>query len=132
MTKAILIDSKNKSITEVEKGEGIEDIYKHLGEGVRCFSVISLGGGVDMFIDDEGLLREAYIDENGEKHNMTGIQLDGYPQVIMGNGLIVGTDDMGETIDCPVSVRQVEAVVTLVELDDPNDRPQPFMEFVSF
>ena len=128
--KAILLDSKNKSITVVEKNEGIEDIYKHLG--CRCFDVINLGGGVDMFVDDESLLKEAYIDADGEKHNMTGIKLEGYPQVIMGNGLIMGHNEEGESIDSPVSVAQVEQVVTFVEYDNPKDRPQPHMEFIGF
>lgn len=131
MKTAILVDSKNKEIKRVEVGDGIEDIYKHLG--CDTFDIVNLGGGVDMFIDDEGLLKNAWVDqETGEKHNMTGIKLAGYPQVIMGNGLIMGHNEEGESIDSPVSVEQVEAVVTFVEYDNPNDRPEPFIEFVRF
>ena len=56
MTKAILIDSTNKTITEVEKGEGIEDIYKYLN--CSTFTVVGLDKNVDCFVDDEGLLKE--------------------------------------------------------------------------
>ena len=126
--KAILIDAVNKTVTEVEKGEGIQDIYKHL----KCdtFDVVGLGGGVDCFVDDEGLLKEGYVDEDGTKHNMHGFRLRGYDQVLMGNGLILGHNGEGETIDSPVTVKQVQEVVTFVEYDRPEDKPQPFMQVV--
>jgi len=131
MKKAIRIDSKNKTITEVEIGDGIQDIYKHVG--CDTFTVVNLGGGVDLYVDDEGLLKNAWVDKDtGEKHNMTGIQIQGYPQVLMGNGLVMGHNEEGESVDCPVSKEQVEAVVTLVEYDNPDDRPQPQMTFISF
>lgn len=132
MTKAILLDSMNKEISKVELEEGIENIYKFLGENVRCFDVVRLDEGVTMFVDDEALLKEAYIDDEGTKHNMTGIKIRNFPQVIIGNGLIVGDNKEGETVDCPVSKAQVETIISFVEYDNPNDRPQPFMNFVSF
>lgn len=132
MTKAILLDSMNKEIRKVELEEGIENIYKFLGENVRCFDVVQLDENVTMFVDDEALLKEAYIDDEGIKHNMTGIKIRNFPQVIIGNGLIVGDNKEGETIDCPINKAQVETIISFVEYDNPNDRPQPFMDFVSF
>lgn len=130
MRTAILLDSQKKTITEVEVGEGIDDIYKHL----KCstFDVVSIQEGVDMFVDDESLLKEAYIDENGNKHNMTGIKIHGYSQVIMGNGLLMGIDNKGESVNCPVPVSEVESKITFVEYDNPDDRPQPFMDAIFF
>ena len=128
MTRAILIDAKNKTVTVVEKGEGIQDIYKHLG--CDTFDLVRLGRGVDCYIDDEGLLKEAYIDEDGTKHNMNGFSFPGFAQPIMGNGLIMGSDEEGESIDSPVSVGQVKAVLTFVEYDRPEDRPEPHIEFI--
>ena len=130
MKKAILVDSATKTITEVEVGSGIQDIYKHLN--CDTFDIMRLGGGVDMYLDDEGLLKNSWIDKDGTKHNMVGIQLRGVGQVVMGNGLIMGHNEEGDSVDSPVSVAQVEAVVTFVEYDNPNDRPQPHMEFISF
>lgn len=133
MTKAILIDSKNKTITEVEKTEdGIKDIYEHLGDDVRMFTVVNITETACVFVDDEGLLKEPYIDKDGNKHFMDGFKINTYPQVIMGNGLILGFDEMGETIDCPLSLQEVENMVTMVEYDNPEDRPEPRIEVVPF
>jgi hypothetical protein len=135
MIKAILLHSKNKTITEVEiRGGDIQDIYRFLE--VDQFEAVGLGeiNGVfvSMYVDEEGLLKEAYIEEDGTKHNMFGMKLKGFPNVIMGNGLIMGTDEEGESVDSPLSVSQVESLVTFVEYDDPKDRPEPYIEFMSF
>jgi hypothetical protein len=130
MKRAILLDSKNKEFKEVEIGDGIDDIYTHLG--CRCFDVVNLGSGVDMYIDDEGLLKESYIDADGEKHNMTGIVLKGATQVFMGNGLIMGHNSEGESVDSPVSIEQIQAVASFIEYDNPEDRPQPNIQFMAW
>jgi hypothetical protein len=129
MKTALLIDSTAKTVTEVEVGEGIEDIYKHLG--CSCFDIVNLGGGVDCYVDDEGLLKNGYIDEDGTKHNMTGFVFDG-GNVLMGNGLIMGHNEEGESVDSPVQVADITAVMTFVEYDRPEDRPQPQMGFMAW
>ena len=129
MVRAILLDSINKEIREVNLGGELSDIYNLLGEGVRCFDSVNLGGNVCMYIDDEGLLKEAYVDEDGTKHNMNGIKIRGLDQIFMGNGLLVGTGSEGDTIDVPVVVSQVEDVVTFVEYDNPEDKPEAKMTF---
>ena len=129
MVKGILVNVENKTITEVEVGD-FQDIQSKIG--CRCFSVMNLGGGVDYFYDDEGLLKEAYVDDDGVKHNMVGVQLPNYPQVIMGNGLIMGHTEDGDSADCPVPLSAVESVITFVEYDNAEDRPQPQMGFISF
>jgi hypothetical protein len=129
MTKGIMLDAVAKTITEVEVGD-FRDIQSKVG--CDAFGIIDLGAGADYYYDDEGLLKNAYVDDDGVKHNMHGIQIKGYPQVIMGNALILGHDDMGESVDCPVPVAAVEGVVTFVEYDNPEDRPQPSMQFFAF
>jgi len=123
MKKAILINSQAKTVTVVEVGEGIDDIYKHLD--CRAFDVVNLGENVDCYVDDEGLLKEGYIDDDGKKHNMNGFSFGKNP-VIMGNGLILGlNNETGESIDAPVTVEQVEYLLTFKEFDKPEDRPEP-------
>jgi len=129
MTKAILINAKAQTVTQVEVGEGIQDIYKHLN--CHTFDVVNLGCSVGCYVDDEGLLKAAYIDDDGEKHNMNGFRFKGKDTPIMGNGLIMGTNNEGESVDSPVSVEQITNVLTFVEYDKPEDRPQPHMEFVA-
>jgi len=130
MTKAILIDVVAKTITEVEKGEGIQSIYDHL----KCdtFDVVGLGGGVDCYVDDEGLLKTPYIDDEGIKHNMNGFTFKGMGNVLMGNGLILGHNEEGESIDSPVNIEQVKEIVTFVEYDNPANRPEPQIGFIAW
>jgi len=130
MKKAILINSQEKTITEVEVGEGIQDFYKHLD--CRTFDVVSLEKNVSCYIDDEGLLKNAYIDEEGVKHNMHGLSF-AQGSVIMGNGLILGFNpETGDSTDSPLTIEQVEKLVTFVEYDNPEDRPQPFAQVTSW
>ena len=127
MTKAILINAKAKTVTQVEVGEGIQDIYKHLE--CHTFDVVNLGRGVGCYVDDESLLKTAYIDDDGVKHNMNGFSFAGMDTPLMGNGLIMGSNDEGESIDSPISVEQVARVLTFVEYDKPEERPEPQMSF---
>jgi hypothetical protein len=135
MVKAIKIDSKNKTITEVDD-VAFDTICSLLGEDVNYFTVVGVANNVDMFVDDGALLKDAYIDEdeNGNivKHNMYGMKIKGYDQVIMGNGLVMGVNECGDSIDCPILISDVEEMITFVELDDPKDVPQPQMFFISF
>jgi len=125
MKKAILINAKAKTVTVVEIGEGIDDIYKHLE--CRAFDIVGVEENVDCYVDDEGLLTTGYIDDDGEKHNMNGFKLPSCgDSVLMGNGLVLGCNpETGDSVDCPVTVEQVEKVVTFVEYDNPDNRPEP-------
>ena len=129
--KAVLIDAVNKAVKVVEIGEGIDDYYKYLN--CRTFDVVSCGGGVDLYIDDEGLIKNAWVDEDGTKHNLHGFKLPGMANVLMGNGIVMGHDpNTGESLPCPVPVEAVKAVVEFVEYDSPEDRPQPQMFVTSW
>jgi len=128
MAKAIFLDATNKTITEVETN-GYKDTQKLVGGYIE---LVRLGRGVDMYVDEEGLCKEAYIDSDGVKHNMFGVTFKGAPQVYMGNAVIVGSNDEGETTDCPVSKKDIAKVFTFVEFDNPQDRPEPQMGFISF
>lgn len=130
MKKAILINSKEKTITEVEVDEGIQDIYKHLE--CQTFDVVGLGDDADCYVDDEGLMKDAYVDSDGIKHNMHGFST-APNSVIIGNGLVLGVDhETGESIDSPLSIEQVKELVTFEEYDNPEDRPQPFVQVTSW
>ena len=130
MKKAILINVKEKTITEVEVGEGIQDIYKHLE--CQTFDVVGFGDDADCYVDDEGLMKNAFIDMDGIKHNMHGFS-PAPNSVIIGNGLVLGVDhETGESTNSPLTIEQVEKMVTFVEYDNPEDRPQPFVHVTSW
>jgi len=129
MVKAIQIDVQNKTINEVES-EGLQDIYKHLN--CQAFDVVNMSADVDCYIDDEGLLKSGYIDEDGVRHNLSGFKV-GDSNVLMGNGLLVGVPNMeGESTDCPITKEIVEQMITFVDFDREEDRPQPSIEFMSW
>jgi len=96
--KAILIDAVNKEVKEVQIGKGIEEMYKFLN--CECFTIASyLPKNDAIFVDDEGLM-------NGTDSFFT---YEGAHQPFAGNGLIMGSDDEGESTDCKVSLDEVKS-----------------------
>ena len=95
--KAILIDSINKEVKEVEIGKGIDEMYKFLN--CEIFTIASYLDKQDaIFVDDEGLM-------NGTDVFFT---YEGAHQPFAGNGLIMGCDDEGESVDCKISFAEVK------------------------
>jgi len=84
--KAYLIDTPNRSITEVEYSGD----YKHIYELIECstFDCVRFDKGDAVFVDDNGLI-------NGPVYNFFGFK--GYPNPLAGKGLILGSDEEGET-----------------------------------
>lgn len=95
--KAILIDSKNREVKQIEIGKGIDEMYKVLE--CECFTIATYLPNEDaIFVDDEGLM-------NGTDMFFT---YEGAHQPFAGNGLIMGCDDMGESEDCKVDLTEVK------------------------
>jgi hypothetical protein len=95
--KAILIDSINKEVKEVEIDKGIDNMYKLLN--CQIFTIATYLPKEDaIFVDDEGLL-------NGTDVFFT---YEGAHQPFAGNGLIMGCDDEGESTDCKISFAEVK------------------------
>jgi len=98
--KAILIDPAGETlVTEVEVGSDYREIYKQLG--CECFTTVRLGPRDTMYVDDEGLL-------NGSAQRIGGFQLKGYPQPIVGRGLILGYTPNGESASTSFTVETAE------------------------
>lgn len=95
--KAILINAKTKEVKEIEMGKDYKEIYTQL----EC-ELFTAGAYLDkedvMYVDDEGLI-------NGTDAFFT---LEGTHQPFAGNGLIMGTDDEGESTDCKLSFNEVK------------------------
>ena len=118
--RAVLIDVKNKTVTEVEADGSLENIYEHVKcETFECIDV----GDFTIFIDEEGRM-------NGTK---AGFSIQGWPEpVVLGNGLIVKHNEYGETVPADVSVDDVLQMVTFVDYDNVEDVPCPSPFIVSF
>jgi len=95
--KAILIDSINKEVKEVEIGKGIDQMYEFLN--CEIFTIASYLPKKDaIFVDDEGLM-------NGTDVFFT---YEGAHQPFAGNGLIMGCDNEGESVDCKIDLAEVK------------------------
>lgn len=93
--KAILIDPFNETVTEVEHNGDYKNIYKllsHPEHPVSLFTVVNIEHNDAIFLDDEGLLKDP-------KHFFVW---EGYEQPLAGKGLVLGTNDEGDSIS-PVS-----------------------------
>lgn len=103
MKKGILIDVKNKTITQVEvieneEGSQLPSIYGHLE--CSTFQIVNIDEKNDVYVDEEGLM--TMTAESG------AFQMVGYPEPIVGNGLIMGYDDeTGDSVDTTLSVEEV-------------------------
>lgn len=102
--KAILIDPKERSITEVEYHDGnLEEIVDLLDCRLIDFVQTYINGD-GLYIDDEGMLIE---DQYFFKH----INSD-YP--LAGKALVIGIGEQGETIAPLCSVEDLEDHITFL------------------
>lgn len=94
--KAFLIDPVARTIEEVEHDGSLDSIYRLIG--ADCFACASFDAdGNGAYVDDEGLL----------KPNQEFFLIDGYPQPLAGKGLVLGCDELGETIEPTLSLEDL-------------------------
>lgn len=93
--RAILIDPFNETITEVKMVDTkLQTIYALLG--CNIITITSLANGIDMVLDDEGLLKDS------EKQAYFKFGIGSQP--FAGKALIVATDDEGDFASLPEKV----------------------------
>jgi len=93
--RAILIDPFNETITEVKMVDTkIQTIYALLGCDV--ITITSLAEGIDMILDDEGLLK----DSDKQAYFKFGIG----SQPFAGKALVIATDEEGDFASLPEKV----------------------------
>lgn len=103
--KAILIDAQHGTVTEVEYDGLWQSISKWIGGNCRTFTTVRLYENHDTcFVDDEGLY-------NGATYGFTH---SNYGNALMGNALLLGTDDGGESVDVQTPLEQVQKDVSFV------------------
>jgi hypothetical protein len=95
--KAIKIDAKNRQVIEVDITSDYNDINKEIGS--QIFTIAhSLKKRDTIMVDDEGL----YNNDN------TFFVYKGAHQPFAGNGLIVGCNAKGDTVDCKIDINEVK------------------------
>jgi hypothetical protein len=95
MTRAILIDPFTETVMDVTMVDTKLQTIKNLID-CEIITMTGLADGVDMILDDEGLLK----DSNSQAYFKFGIG----SQPFAGKALIVGTDDEGDTVSLPENV----------------------------
>lgn len=101
--KAILIDVTAKTVTSVNIESGIDAIYEQLD--CNCFDVVRLDEKNDVYVDDNGLSTKKDF-----------FYIDGTHQPIRGNGLILGCNDEGESVDTTISVEDISQRLKFLNL----------------
>lgn len=104
MSKAILIDSANRTVREVTVA-GLKDMQRCVGGYIQIAHEWESGDA--LYVDEEGLLK-------AQEHwfRISGQHSD-HPMA--GNGLIVGSDDEGENADVVLTVADVVPLVTFYD-----------------
>jgi hypothetical protein len=101
MKKAILINVEAQTITETTIGH-YSDIYKAIGNGCNTFECpAELENGDTVYADECGL----YNDPKG------CFIVNGWGYPLVGNCIILGTDDEGDSTDCKSTVEELKAEV---------------------
>jgi len=107
--RAILINSTEKTITEVDYDGNYRSIYTHIG--CDLFDLVYVDGG-SMFVDDEGLL----------KNPQHFFMWKGMGQPLAGNALILGeSDDDGESTECKLSLWDIMSQVVFMDREEVDE-----------
>jgi hypothetical protein len=95
MIKAILIDPFTETVSQVTLVDTKLQTLRNLIE-CEIITMAGLANGVDMILDDEGLLK----DSSSQAYFKIGIG----SQPFAGKALVVGTNDEGETVSLPENI----------------------------
>lgn len=95
MTRAILIDPFTETVSQVTL---VDTKLQTLRSLIECniITIAGLADGVDMILDDEGLLK----DSKSQAYFKIGIG----SQPFAGKALVIGTDEEGNTVSLPENV----------------------------
>lgn len=98
--KAILIDVRAQTVTNIELMPGLQPMY----DAIQCSCIcrVSLDDETDLWLDDAGLLH---------KPQPPKFKISGYDNTFAGNGLICGYNDEGETISTIYTAEQVRPLI---------------------
>lgn len=100
--KAILLDAENHEVREIEVENSLQAIYKLIGKECSCIQIASSVGS-DVILCDEEACFHPY--DWGWTRSV-----DRFP--VQGNGVIVGTNKIGDWTDCRMSIETIGLAVT--------------------
>lgn len=99
--KAYFIDSENRTITETEI-KNWQEISPKIG--CELFTIVGMENSDSLYVDDEGLLKP--------QNNF--FLYSEYPQPLAGNGIVLGTNDEGESVEPKISLDELKSKITFM------------------
>jgi hypothetical protein len=110
MKKGIKINVQTKKLEYVELADDYTDIYTNIGNGCKLFQVPYEFDNKDtIFIDEEICLRENDI--------MGGFMMENWRYPLLNNGIILGCDNEGNSIDCKNTIEELEDIIFFVPVE---------------
>jgi hypothetical protein len=107
--KGILINSEKQEISYVEIGSNskvLGDLYIQIGNGCELVTVpIQYENSDVMYVDDEGIYNTS----------KTGFGFSNWRYPIVGNAVILGSNDEGDSEDCKSTLETFKNVIWLNE-----------------
>jgi hypothetical protein len=111
MKKAIKINVENKTIEEIEISDGINSISKEIGNNCQYFCCPFIFDNMDsIYADDEALLR---IDDI-----KGGFKMENWAYPLVGNAIILGTDDEGDSINYKSDINEFRKKLIFVDAEE--------------
>ena len=108
--KAIKINVEEKKLEYVELTDDYKDIYKNIGNGCSTFEVpVRLENDDSIFTDEEICLRQDDI--------KGGFIMENWRYPLLNNGIILGIDDEGDSVDCLSKIEDLEKKIIFVPVD---------------
>jgi len=110
MKRAIKINVETKTIETIFIGDDYRQIYTAIGNGCTTFCIpMHYINGDGMYADDSALLRPQ--DMKG------GFIMEGWKTPIVGNAIILGSDDEGNSISCATQIDDIADKVFFINTD---------------
>lgn len=106
--KTIVINPQNHTIMEAEYNgdwKQINSLLSYPDQKIDCFDIVRIDDSETIFVDDNGL-----INSNGARHGFFYVKGE-YPVMLAGKGVILATDEDGESIGTSLTVEQVKDMV---------------------
>jgi hypothetical protein len=108
MSKALKINSLEKKIEIIEINH-YKEIYNHIGNNCQLFACpITFDNNDGLLIDDERLYHEFEA----------GFIMDDWAYPVVGNAVIQGCDEDGETCDVKTTVEELTKLIKWVSKED--------------
>lgn len=109
MKKGIKLNVETQAVEVVTLGNDYREIYDVIGNDCKYFEVpITFENNDAMYCDEEALL----------KPFAGGIIMDGWMQPIVGNVLILGTNEDGESCDAKMTIDELKNQIKFLTYEE--------------